>query len=145
MWKERPFCSLGRAQKVSHCVCVSLVGGWQCQMQRLTQGFQGGPVSEVSTGLGNPRDICSGGPSLSFLPHSVPQNSQYTGRLLPASPVHAEGQVACPALSHPSTQTHIQREKNLFASSWDLNVINDLSPKSALKPGLHTNDPQSLA
>lgn len=40
--------------------------------------------------------------------------------------------------------TYSEREKNLFASSWDLSVINDLSPKSALKPVLGTNDPQSL-
>lgn len=40
--------------------------------------------------LGSPRDLCSGG-SPSFIPApSVPQNSQHTGRLLPASPVHAE-------------------------------------------------------
>lgn len=68
---------------------------------------------------------------------SVPQNSQHTGRLLPARP-------AWPFPDPPPTRRF--RDRKFFASNWDLPQC-CLGPviKVRLKSVLGTSDPQGLA
>lgn len=146
MWKGRPFCSLGGAQRVSEYafVWLWLVGG----VARTTSGAHPGPsrclgIRGFHRLAGSPS--IQGSQSLILAPPLCPRiHSVLSGCYLQSLSIWEATWPAWPFSVPSSKQIQRERDKTLYLQLRS-QCYQGLVTKSSLKPVLGTNDPQSLA